>query len=186
MPASARGVVQVDHVLPAAEIGRLVSELATDGPAVVPSSPTRLVFETEIAELDPAALEGSGRPGVPSPFACPECGGVLWEADDGEVRFRCRVGHAFAAEALMEEQSAALETILWSALRALEEMAELSERIAERARDRGHASSEQRYRSHAAQAEEQAAAIRELLLRPHGLDRPGALAPGEKPEEQAS
>ena len=35
-------------------------------------------------------------PGEPSPYSCPECGGVLWELKNGELmRFRCRVGHAY-------------------------------------------------------------------------------------------
>jgi two-component system, chemotaxis family, protein-glutamate methylesterase/glutaminase len=175
--ASARGAVEVDHVLPADEIGRLVSELATQREAETAPPPARLVFETAIAELDEAAVRGEDRPGVPSPYACPDCGGVLWEMDNGDLRFRCRVGHAYTAESLMEEQSAGLETILWSALRALEEKADLSRRMAARARSRGHAATEFRYRSHAEEAEQQAATVRDLLLRPEGLDRPGALSP---------
>jgi len=40
--------------------------------------------------MDMATMNGSERAGKPLPFSCPECGGVLWELQDGELqRFRC-------------------------------------------------------------------------------------------------
>ena len=79
------------------------------------------------------ALETT-RDGKPSPFACPDCHGVLWEVEEGDLlRFRCRVGHAFSPESLLASQSSNLEEALWVALRALEETAALAERLQERA-----------------------------------------------------
>jgi two-component system, chemotaxis family, protein-glutamate methylesterase/glutaminase len=43
-------------------------------------------------------VSSEARLGHPSPFACPDFGGVLWEIEqDGFLRFRCRVGHALTA-----------------------------------------------------------------------------------------
>ncbi|MBI3280330.1 MAG: chemotaxis protein CheB, partial [Acidobacteria bacterium] len=40
-------------------------------------------------------------PGKPSLYSCPECQGVLWELEDEDLlRFRCRIGHAYTADAL--------------------------------------------------------------------------------------
>ncbi len=70
--------------------------------------------------------------GVPSPFSCPECGGVLWEMKEGDlVRFRCRVGHGYTMASLAEDQTDAVENALWAAMRALEEKAALSTRMSE-------------------------------------------------------
>ncbi len=72
-------------------------------------------------------------------FTCPECQGTLWEMRDGELlRFRCRVGHAYSSESLFAGQSESVEAALWTALRALEEKATLSQRLAAQAHGRGH------------------------------------------------
>ncbi|MBV8674114.1 MAG: chemotaxis protein CheB, partial [Acidobacteriaceae bacterium] len=82
--------------------------------------------ESKISETDMSEIENEERPGRPSAFACPDCGGVLWEMEqDGFLRFRCRVGHAYTARNLGAEQRHAVETALWSALRALEESASM-------------------------------------------------------------
>ncbi len=63
--------------------------------------PDDMELESAIAAFEPAALEDDRRPGTPSGFACPDCGGSLWEIEEGElVRFRCRVGHAWTANSL--------------------------------------------------------------------------------------
>jgi two-component system, chemotaxis family, protein-glutamate methylesterase/glutaminase len=70
--------------------------------------------------------------GMPSVFACPECHGVLWELKDQEIiRFRCRVGHSYGPQSLTKEMSAASESALWAAMRALEEKAALQRRVAD-------------------------------------------------------
>ena len=106
MPASAIGHVDVDHVVPAAEIAALLAALVDEPlpPAAAVSEP-RDDLEVGIAELEPAALAGDERPGMPSGYSCPSCHGSLFEIQEGEVvRFRCRVGHAFGSDTLLHEQ----------------------------------------------------------------------------------
>ena len=84
-----------------------------------------------------AGLRQGRPPGRPSGLSCPDCGGVLWESEEGGLlRFTCHVGHAFSEESLLAKQSDALETALWGAMRALEEKADLTRRLAERMRRR--------------------------------------------------
>ena len=112
--------------------------------------------------------QGPGNPaceGKPSSYACPDCHGVLWEVEeDGLLRFRCRVGHAFSPESLLASQSDALEDALWTALRALEESAALAERLSERAGGRGHGLAADRFAQQAVDAHQRASVIREALL----------------------
>jgi two-component system, chemotaxis family, protein-glutamate methylesterase/glutaminase len=89
---------------------------------------------------------------------------VLNEVHDGTLlRFRCRVGHAFAPETLYTEQRTALEGALWAALRPLEEQAALSRRMAVRARELGHSKSAIRHDERAHAAQTQARTVRDAL-----------------------
>jgi two-component system chemotaxis response regulator CheB len=72
---------------------------------------------------------------------------VLWQIEDGPIlRFRCRVGHAWAADNLLQQQGEGVEEALWMALRALEDRAALSLKLAERAEHGGRRLSAMRYR----------------------------------------
>jgi two-component system, chemotaxis family, protein-glutamate methylesterase/glutaminase len=165
MPHNAVEHVQVDHVLPAAEIGEALTRLAAE-PAKEPAgpAPNDMRLEVEVEGFSMEVLEG-GNPGRPSAFSCPDCNGVLWEIHDGGlVRFRCRVGHAWSPQSLLTQQSEALEAALWVALRSLEERAALAARLAEPARRRGHRITATRFQEQAQEAQQAARLVRRLLL----------------------
>lgn len=107
-------------------------------------------------------VEGSYTVGMPSEFSCPDCSGVLSDIDDGK-RFRCRVGHAWTAEALLAAQGSALERALWTALRSLEEKTALSLRMAGRARERGNHATAARYEQQAKETTEATAVLRQQI-----------------------
>lgn len=67
--------------------------------------------------------------GPPSGYTCPDCNGSLMTLS--EKSFRCRVGHAWSAEALLEARDAEVENALWIALRSLQEKARMLRRLAE-------------------------------------------------------
>ena len=163
MPESALAHVDVDYKLSAGNIGELLETLvASDAPAR--EHPMDDDLEKEVKELTMHEDERD-HPGEPSPYACPECGGVLWELQDGELfRFRCRVGHAYTGETLTSEQAIAVEQALWSALRALEEQAAVRRRLAQRMRRGGNNPSADRLQERALELEHQAQRVRELLL----------------------
>jgi two-component system chemotaxis response regulator CheB len=179
MPRSALDYVEVDHVLAAREIGPVLATLthqpvAGGGMRMSGESAT----EAAMAELDPDATHQAERPGTPSPFSCPECGGVLWElGEEALTRFRCRTGHAFTADALMADQADVLESALWVGLRSLEEKAAMAERLVTRARDQGRPLMASRFETQVREAREQAEVIRRLLLTSRasgGEEEPGA------------
>ena len=130
----------------------------------------RMIRESAYASLDKNTLEQEA-PGAPSPYSCPECGGVLREVEDGDsLRFRCRVGHAFTADGVLEGQDESVENALWTALRALQERAALSERLAERVGNAGAERSRKRFEAVAEEARAQAETIRRVLAGPDGAD----------------
>jgi len=102
--------------------------------------------------------------GKASVYACPECGGVLREMQDGKLlRFRCRVGHAFSAENVLAEQSETLDKALWIALRTLEEKVELLRRLAHQAQGQTRVWLAQGFEERAVEAEQHANLLRQLL-----------------------
>lgn len=166
MPKSALRYVEADYVLPLSDIGPLLSRLARK-PVHEPERPVseRTSKETKIAEFDMATMQKDDKPGTPSAFSCPDCSGVLWEIQDGDLlRFRCRVGHAYSAESMTVAQEEAIERALWAGLRALEERAALSRRIAAHARERNLEGVALPYEEKLRQTEEQAALLRSVLL----------------------
>jgi two-component system chemotaxis response regulator CheB len=132
-----------------------------------------LEFESRIAQAERDAIEDDDRPGTPSQFGCPECGGVLWELEDDQiVRFRCRVGHAYSAESLLASQTEGLEAALWSALRALEEKVSLTRRLADRAATQAQHAAASRFSEQMQTAEAHANTIRTVLLQGTGAGSP--------------
>jgi two-component system chemotaxis response regulator CheB len=173
MPLSAINYVKVDHVVPVRSMAKTLSVLVAERLPVTIESPTQNdVMEKKYSTGDLDAIENSQQhPGKLSPFGCPDCGGVLWEMADGEfVRYRCRVGHAWTSEALLQQQADSLDDALWTALRALEESASLSRQIATRHRSRGVESLATRFDMQAEMSESRASVIRDSLLRGRDID----------------
>ncbi len=166
MPRSALEAVEVDHVAPLDRMPGLLQELVGEQVAENGTGKSsRLTKENKIARLDMDTIEDENRPGKPSTFGCPECGGVLWELDGEQmVRFRCRVGHAYTASSLGLEQSDEVERALWAAMRGMEEAAALARRMAERAELGKHPRLAKQYRDRAEGKMEQAELLRNLIV----------------------
>ena len=187
MPASAVEHVRVDHVRPLDQIpeliASLVQQLRTSSTTVASANaaPDDAQRETAIAHADAGVSEDAKHLPVPSQFGCPDCGGVLWEVQDGALtRFRCRVGHAWTGEGLAIKQGEQLDDTLWTALRTLEESVSLSKLMADKARNQGNDTRAARYERDARTVEEKAARLRDLLMTAHGEERPSAERPTVK------
>jgi len=168
MIMSALRSVAVDHVAPAMELAGILDRVARE------EDPERepLPLDLHGDDAPEPAMAGTAAPrdflalGRPSPMVCPECGGVLFEREqDDFLHFRCHVGHAFSEEALFASQSRALEGALWSAVRALEEKAELSRRLAEQAGHRGLHRAVTQFEGAAREAEHGSRIMRQTLLK---------------------
>jgi two-component system chemotaxis response regulator CheB len=147
MPENVLRSVEVDCRGTVPEIAQFVADAFEDDVLTAEEAPMDDQLRNE---RDVAAGMDVGRETVaeepPSVFSCPDCGGVLWQIEDGETaRFRCRVGHAYSAEALFLSQAEQVEDALWVGLRSLSENAELSARLAKRAHDRGDEAAARRF-----------------------------------------
>ena len=167
MPASTIHRDHPDRVLPVGEIAGAVTAAVrnlSEEASVSENDRDEMSIETSYAQLDEETIERSSPPGDPSAFSCPACGGVLWEVDDGMHRFRCRVGHAYTAESVLDEESEEIDKALWAAFRALHERADLSARSARRSRRTGSNRVAERLDANAREALDQAELIRTILL----------------------
>ena len=192
MPQSALSHVDVDYSVPAIQIGSLLQQIVMpQEQIVIPQEKSTKIMarydndERVNEELSELTMHRDERehPGEPSPYSCPECGGVLWELTDGElIRFRCRVGHAYTSETLTTEQAMTVEHALWTALRALEEQAAVRRRMADRAARQGLSVSTDRYQRRARELEHHAQQVRTLLMAGVGAAEEPAVEPAsEKP-----
>ena len=118
-------------------------------------------------------------------FACPECHGTLWEIAEGPMlRYRCHVGHAFTAEAMLTAQADEVDRLLWTLLRNHQERAALARRMAEQERLRHRGSLARQLQARAHDYENDAELVRRLLLkRDEAAEAPATL---EKQRVRAS
>jgi two-component system chemotaxis response regulator CheB len=134
MPTHALHHVSVDYVKPLHEIGPLLAHLVArpiDERASLPATPRSLDIEMNIAHGQNAVDAGVETLGEPSPFACPECHGVLMRMKEGApLRFRCHTGHAYSVGNLGAAINNGIEDAIWNAARALEEKSLLLEEMA--------------------------------------------------------
>jgi len=162
MPTSAIENVEVDWILPLHEIAPELTMLTSASEEAETGD-----NETEATSVESGfdVSEQHEAPGSPTVLRCPECNGAPWELEDGDLQsYAFHVGHVVSADSLLGEQEDAVERAVWSAVRLLEEQANLNNRLADRPEQRGDARSPARFRGKARVAEQQAALIRGALL----------------------
>jgi two-component system chemotaxis response regulator CheB len=175
MPANAARFADPDHIVPLDKVPPLLVGIVEEW-----SQERRARAQRDKDEHDqPTDASARAQHGDPSEFTCPECGGTLWEQEEGDLlRFRCRVGHAYSIESLLADQREALEAALWGAVVALEERADLATRLARRVEERGHPHRAGRYRREAGDARRRAALVREAIAHLSQADAEGTDADG--------
>jgi two-component system, chemotaxis family, protein-glutamate methylesterase/glutaminase len=162
MPKAVLGAVADAVVLPTSSIPDAI-QAAFHERSVMTSRERGHQTGKEAATMDQSTMSPID-PGRPS-YSCPDCGGVLEEIlDDGPLHFECRVGHVFYDHELASAQWGTLEDALWSAIRGMEENAELSARLARMAEERGARSTAERHRDRGTELLAQSRVIRGFLL----------------------
>ena len=166
MPAHAARRVDVDYSVPVAEMAGLLTRIVTSpiqgdegGPV-----PDHIGVEVRIAGGDHPRNAGFEQLAHPSPYACPECHGVLLQLKEGgRIRFRCHIGHAYTVDSLLADITDGIEQAMGVAVRALEEggllMGQMAEHFAQTHGD-GYV---ERLTTAIGQARRHADAIRTLL-----------------------
>jgi two-component system chemotaxis response regulator CheB len=165
MPSNALKLVPDAMGVPARAIAARLCELVAHHTGLTAPGPAPAAMAVEAAMADPMSgpLDDSDNPGRPSTFSCPDCNGVLFELDDAQPRYRCRTGHAWAVDSLVEQQGHAIEGALWAAVRVLEERAQLCRDLGSRARQDRRPESAGHFERRAVDAAHQGTTIRQLI-----------------------
>src|SRR5262249_5475643 len=142
MPSAALGATPLNYQLRSEEMGPMLAKLASG---------------TEIPQMQ-HPLPKTEQSDTFSGFTCPECRGPLYRSSGTPVEFRCRVGHVFGLESLVEDSLSTRERKMYEAIVALEEGADLAEFVARKQPNRNGT-----LRSEAAQLRKQASEIRRLI-----------------------
>ena len=140
MPLSVVNNMSVDHVLPLVEIGGMISQILKSKKGRKKAVPKDVIAESRIAEQTAVGIDDVRKLDVTqSIFACPDCGGGLWEVQKDIIkRYRCHIGHAYTERDLILKQSQIAGTTLWAALRMMEERKHLLKKMEIASATKGH------------------------------------------------
>ncbi|PWT88068.1 MAG: chemotaxis protein CheB [Proteobacteria bacterium] len=166
MPTTALARSRADHVVGLAGMPALFEKLARQPAGQAVSVPRSLEYEVNIASGGRSSMHEMDRIGRRSILACPDCHGVMWEIDDGDlVRYRCHVGHAYSAEVMSLALDENLRRAFGSALRALDERIALARKLEEQASSSGRTRVAESWAAKAIEFEAEAKVIRDSIRR---------------------
>ncbi|CAH0999772.1 Protein-glutamate methylesterase/protein-glutamine glutaminase [Neolewinella maritima] len=182
MPRETMQYTEVDHVLPASQIGQLLGTLCRK--EITPSTGNgHSEEEAAKVELEIAVAKGANGMkmgildiGNPSSLACPECHGVLAKFQEGRLlRFRCHTGHAHTVESLLASVNDNVEKSMWEVMRGMEESKVLLDTLAEQMEHAQDYEMAAVYRQRAAASQEQAVRV-QLAIEESDLSAAGSEA----------
>jgi two-component system, chemotaxis family, protein-glutamate methylesterase/glutaminase len=166
MPLSALDHLKPDHVVHLADMPRLLQDLVRQ-PAGEPAPvPERIQLEVDIARRGRSGMREMDGIGRRSTLTCPDCNGVMWEIDEGEiVRYRCHQGHAYTSDVMAVALDESLRHALGSAVRGLEERIALFQKLRHQAKDHASPLAARNWADKASELEREAQVIRESIRR---------------------
>lgn len=166
MPATALARARPDHVVSLAGMPALLEELVRQPAGQPVPVPGNLEYEVNIASGGRGSMSEMDRIGQRSVLACPDCHGIMWEIEEGElVRYRCHEGHAYTAELMTLALDDNVRRAFASALRVLDERTALARKLEAQARSGGRNLSADSWSAKAREFEEEAQIIRDSIKR---------------------
>ncbi|HTE26173.1 chemotaxis protein CheB [Flavitalea sp.] len=123
MPMSIINHMEADFVTTLVEIGPIIEQLTNSIGDLRTAAPDDVISESKIAERTAVGIDDVRKLNVEqSIFACPDCGGGLWDVKNDVIkRYRCHIGHAYTEKDLILRQAMTAGNTLWVALRMMEE-----------------------------------------------------------------
>lgn len=164
MPRRALELVPRAEQVPIGALAPLLSQLVRERAPDPPAVPEMLRIEASITERVMKEEAPAELPGHSTDFTCPDCNGTIHAIDEGGVtRYRCRVGHAYSADAYVAAKDEALEASLWVAQQTMQERAHMLETLGREELARGRLQSSAMFVERARESSSHAQRLRELI-----------------------
>jgi two-component system chemotaxis response regulator CheB len=169
MPLSVLNNMEVDHCIPLTEMAAVILSITKTTP-VEKSPPEDVIIESQIAERVVVDYENVKQLGEKSIYACPDCGGGLWDIKKGGKgqgqfdRYRCHIGHSYSEKDLVIKQGEIFESTLWTALRIMEERRNLLMKIGDDHAKKGLSSISKNYKDKADDIQVHVDKMKEVLF----------------------
>ena len=165
MPISILDHMDVNYSVPLNEIVPVIDKIMLSLPEEIPAPPD-VIAESRISEKAAIGHEEVEQLGQHSIYACPDCGGNLWQISDKEniKRYRCHIGHSYTQRDLLIKQGEALETTLWISLRIMEERRNLLNEISNKVQKKGLKKIAEDQRQKSEQLEVHINKLKEILM----------------------
>jgi two-component system, chemotaxis family, protein-glutamate methylesterase/glutaminase len=166
MPRRALRLADPDHVATLRDLPALLDDLVRQPAGAPVRVPERTRYEVGVAKGGRANMDEIDRLAKRSVLACPDCHGIMWEIEEGDlVRYRCHLGHAYSAELMSIALDENLRSALGSALRALEERIALMHKLHAKAEQQGQTGLAELWAQRAADYERESQTVRESIRR---------------------
>ncbi len=165
MPLSVLENIEVDHCVSLKKMGKIILDIIDKSETKGILPPANVQAEARLSEKIATAINDVKKIGEKTLYACPDCGGGLWQIDNGKTKhYRCHVGHSFSESDLLLRQSEEMENTFWVALRMMEERKTLLHKIAKENDERGLRKLSWNYDKRAKELDEHIIKLKELLF----------------------
>ncbi len=150
-------------------MGEVISGITQTTPKEKPA-PNDVIIESQIAERVVVDYNNVMQLGEKSIYACPDCGGGLWNINKGGEgqgktdRYRCHIGHSYSEKDLVVKQEEVFESTLWTALRIMEERKTLLKKMEDDHAKRGFSTLSKNYKEKADDIQVHVDKMKEVLF----------------------
>jgi two-component system chemotaxis response regulator CheB len=123
MPLSVMEAMEVDFSARLDEMGEIIEAIVQKAQPETDEIDQDVLKEAQISENTVTSIAAVSTLGEKALYACPDCGGGLWDVEKNSTikRFRCHIGHSYLENDLFIKQGHNVEATLWVALRMMEE-----------------------------------------------------------------
>lgn len=169
MPLSVLNNMEVDYCIPLSKMGEVITAITQTTPKEK-EVPRDVLIESQIAERVVVDYDNVKQLGEKSIYACPDCGGGLWNINKGGEgqgnvdRYRCHIGHSYSEKDLVIKQGEIFESTLWTALRIMEERRNLFKKMEDDNTKRGFAKLAKGYKEKADEIQKHVDRMKDVLF----------------------